>query len=474
MAMSGSSVDTRHLEKHGRQYRAKLDVPRKLREVVGKAALKKSLGTDSLAEAQRLRWPALADLRKQLHEITRKAKAAPYDPITAAALEDRTTRGILVDIILREDRPEDVEALALFDRELFDLKAERIQSDHSPAKAREYRGIVRGERTPLVAHVDQWMADVGGLAKRTRKHYRDSVYQLAAFAAEEGLPQTIEAFDRRAAGDFISRRFIDRQGADRTAKKFVSALSAYWRWLDAKGKIARASDNPWRGQVMPTKDTRGTSLRDDSDDGATGGNEPRPFTDDEVSRLLNPGKPDDPVLMEFIRIAALSGMRIDEIGRIRVRDVDLLGLSIHLPRAKTKAGIRHVPIHSDNANIIARRIIGKAPSEWLFPELPEYPPESLSERSMVVTKRFVTYRRSISVDDRAEGQKRSRIDFHSFRRWFVTKAEQAGIAIEIIEAVVGHKRKGMTAGRYSGGPSLEQRRACVEAVKLPQGHRKEV
>ena len=38
----------------------------------------------------------------------------------------------------------------------------------------------------------------------------------------------------------------------------------------------------------------------------------------------------------------------------------------------------------------------------------------------------------------------------------------------IIAVVVGHKRTGMTLGRYSGGPLLEQaRRRCVEAVRLP-------
>jgi hypothetical protein len=33
--------------------------------------------------------------------------------------------------------------------------------------------------------------------------------------------------------------------------------------------------------------------------------------------------------------------------------------------------------------------------------------------------------------------------------------------------VVRHKRTGMTLGRYSGGPLLEQARRCVEAVRLP-------
>lgn len=54
-----------------------------------------------------------------------------------------------------------------------------------------------------------------------------------------------------------------------------------------------------------------------------------------------------------------------------------------------------------------------------------------------------------------EGKRRSLVNFHSLRRWFITKAEQAGQPESIIAAVVGHKRQGMTLGGYSGGPSGE-------------------
>ena len=63
--------------------------------------------------------------------------------------------------------------------------------------------------------------------------------------------------------------------------------------------------------------------------------------------------------------------------------------------------------------------------------------------------------------------RRPRHNFHSFRRYFITKAELADQMEHIIAVVVGHKRTGMTLGRYSGGPLLEQARRCVEAVKLP-------
>jgi hypothetical protein len=150
MAAYGSSTDLRHLEKHGRQYRAKLDVPRKLREIVGRAALKKSLGTDSLTEAQHLRWPALAELRKQLHEIARKAKSAPLDPISAEALEWHDHLDLLDRVaehpISQSDAASFAETRALIEGHL-EGKAEEIERDHGFRKSHEYLMWTSGSAT---------------------------------------------------------------------------------------------------------------------------------------------------------------------------------------------------------------------------------------------------------------------------------------------------------------------------------------
>lgn len=66
-----------------------------------------------------------------------------------------------------------------------------------------------------------------------------------------------------------------------------------------------------------------------------------------------------------------------------------------------------------------------------------------------------------------EGRRRSLVNFHSFRRWFITRAEQADQPENVIKAVVGHKRQGITLSKYSAGPELQQAKRCVEAVKLP-------
>ena len=132
---------------------------------------------------------------------------------------------------------------------------------------------------------------------------------------------------------------------------------------------------------------------------------------------------------------------------------------------ETQAGIREVPQHSGLAAFITRRTQGKPDTARLFPEPGEV--KEGRERSMAVSKRFGHYRKRLGVDDRIEGRRQSRIDLHSFRRWFVTVTRQAGIDRAVVAACVGHEAHDMTDGTYSGGPSLEQRRACVEAVRLP-------
>jgi integrase len=170
----------------------------------------------------------------------------------------------------------------------------------------------------------------------------------------------------------------------------------------------------------------------------------------------------------MMRIAALSGMRINEIGRLTLGDcVDGV---FNIREAKTAAGIRRVPIHPTLNPIVARRTEGKAADAYLIEELSPRR-DHTTDRAAKASERFTAYRRDLGIDERKEGQRQSNVDFHSFRRWFVTKAEEAGQPPHVISAVVGHAegRQGMTLGLYSGGPSEAQMRAVVESVKLPEG-----
>jgi hypothetical protein len=71
---------------------------------------------------------------------------------------------------------------------------------------------------------------------------------------------------------------------------------------------------------------------------------------------------------------------------------------------------------------------GKTEIEYLIPS-------GTNERTMLKTrprgdafgKAFARYRKALKVHDRADGRKKSRVDFHSFWRWFATKRERQAI-----------------------------------------------
>jgi hypothetical protein len=115
---------------------------------------------------------------------------------------------------------------------------------------------------------------------------------------------------------------------------------------------------------------------------------------------------------------------------------------------------------------VARRSEGRADGDDLFPEFPQ-PVRGDRERSHRASKLFTAYRRSVGVDETVEGKRRSLVNFHSYRRWWITRAEREGVPENLIASIVAHKRPGLSLGLYSSGPSIEQLRTAIEAVTLP-------
>jgi integrase len=127
-----------------------------------------------------------------------------------------------------------------------------------------------------------------------------------------------------------------------------------------------------------------------------------------------------------------------------------------------------VPIQPLLAPVIARRCEGKGPKDDLFPEWPPVKKAgSMRERSFKTSNHFTDYRRLVGVDEVVEGKRRARVNFHSFRRWFISRAEQAGVEAEMVSAIVGHKHGSITLDVYSEGPTMQRARRAVAKVKLP-------
>ena len=428
-------ADHRWLEQRSRGWYCVKEVPRPLRAVLGKKRFVVSLQTRDLHQAIRRRHAALADFERQLAAARGGTR---MDTVQQSAAEWLT---------IRQATPEAERSAHL---EYIADEAEAIADKHGHEIAQDFFNLATGRTTPLLHYLDQWLAEGGArgpVAERTQRQYRSDLAELEAWAKASGVPPTIEAFTAKVAGRFITEAMVATCANRKTANRKISAASSYWRWLT---KRAVVEGNPWQNQSLSKARPRDAPPT-----------EPRPFTDAELAKLLS-GKA-DAELADAIRIGALSGMRIEEIYRLTVSDCADGWFTIG--RSKTAAGVRRVPIHSDLAPIIARRTSGKALSAYAFPEAGPLRPGR--ERSMAISKRFGRYRIRLGVDERADGQRHSRINFHSLRRWFVTQA-RAGFDRAVVAAVVGHEVGNLTDDVYSGGPSDDLKRDCVASVRLPR------
>lgn len=457
--------DHRWLEQRARGWYCVKDVPRPLRAALGKKRFVASLQTCDIHVAIARRHTALASFEAEIAKVRHTASGAP---LIDAGME---WRGVFARIdqgnsaqlaafgsgyperhydpergnvtLTPQQRARDGAETVMFE------EAERIREEQGEEAAGGFLALAQGHATPLLHYVGAWLAEGGArgpVAERTQRQYRSDLAELAAWAASAGVSPTIEAFTAKVVGRFITEAMVGAGANRKTANRKISAASSYWRWL---AKRAVVDGNPWQNQSLSKARPRDAPST-----------EPRPFTDAELATLLsgNPGTE----LADAIRIGALSGMRIEETYRLTVADCADGWFNIR--RSKTMAGVRRVPIHSDLTPIIARRAQGRAPIAYVFPEAGPLRPGC--ERSMAASKRFGRYRIRLGVDERPEGQRHSLINYHSLRRWFVTKA-RAGFDRAVVAAVVGHEVGNMTDDVYSGGPSDAAKVACVASVRLP-------
>lgn len=421
-----------HLQQHGRGFRVRLEIPGPLRpQFQGKRFLLHSLGPVTLSHARILRGPVLTGFELLLAQARN-----PDDPLLHRA---RSLR--------REWEIADTDQEVMEAADAVMQLADDVEAVQGKDAGTNIFNIATGTATPLKDYLEEWLADQAFIGKTALQH-RKSFTVLADWCTAERKPATLQAITRKVAWEYIEKHLKLRGLAPKTINRYLSAYRTHWRWLMRRQRIEA---NPWidthiseRPNVIDVK----------VEDHKTA------FTDAQVTVLLSGEAPD--VLPDLMPIAALTGARIDAICDLRVRDC--AGGAFKFKRAKKEPRGRTIPIHSRLEGIVARRSAGKAPEEFLFHELPAA--TKTRPRSAAASQAFTRYRRRVGVG--AGKGERSRYDFHSFRRWFTTKAEQAGQPPHIIDFVTGHKRPGETLGRYSEGPSMGQMRECVEAIRLPR------
>lgn len=410
---------------------------------LGTTRLKRALHTDSLAVANSLKRQVLAELGAMIEQAR---STTGKSVLVREAVELAKARSHTFDPTERDDidyaivrRAEEIAGSPIGERDIPGVGPEPIYDAIREREAKTFAALAFGEAIPIGLHHDQYLSQQT-TKRRTKADDQRALKFLLTWCEKNHIEPALRSITRK-----IAARFMDDLGtiaggqSPVTLQKYLRRLSQYWKWLLDREHV---DTNPFAGLKLPVRDTPYDELE-------------RPFTREEMVALLT--GPASPAMHDLMRIAALTGARLDVIVDLKVKDC-ADGLFVFKPQKKEKAP-RAVPIHSALKKIVSKRTARKAPDDDVFPEWP--PPKKVGsqrERSFKASNEFTTYRRSVGVEEMIPGRRRSLANFHSFRRWFITEAERADQPESMIAAVVGHKRHGETLGRYSGGPLLEQAR----------------
>lgn len=450
-------------------WRVTVPVPRNLVKTVGKTRLKRSLDTHSRAEAERRKHAVIAEFFAMIEAARqgRLSKATVTGLAASAEMSDKELISLALDLRSNlQIQDEDAPAFELEREGIYQI-AERIRGQEvatdeetdSPVfdpererKAGRFLRVALGKETPIREPLGLFH-DQSKWSPRTKADSARAIDLLERWCEDNRVPFVVEAITRKRAGLFIGDLASneERPLENRTINKYLSCLAQFWLWLEKRGYLELDS-SPWSRQSLPKIQPKEEERE-------------RPFTDDELTKLLS-GNPAQPYLKDVMLIGALTGARIDAIVSLRRKDITEDGC-IRFKAQKRERSSRLVPIHSALKATISRLIERKQPDDDLFPECPPVAADTVQERSMPAVKAFTYYRRKQGVSDLVDGKRRDRVNFHSFRRWFITKALQAGQPELVVQIVVGHKPQSVAASVYLGGLTMEQMKDCVEAVQLP-------
>lgn len=451
-----------YLELHGGNWRVVVFVPAAVRRAVGATKLVHNLETDSLRQANVLKRshvdrfkrriaaalaavgkPSEGDLQlaielsKVAHELKRDGTPEEREDFDKAVYERHA-----------EIRWKDARWIQVEDPDMGRTEVEQALPEQTE-KARLFSAVAHGRVTPFDIKHAEYLKGLD-VKDRTLADDARALRMLRDWCGRTGTPSTLEAIDISAAHAFVDD-LVANSGLDRvTCKKYVGRLSAYWHWMAPRFPAA-GTRNVFAGIVIRRPKRKA-------------GEKERAFTDREIADLLR--GPATPHMLDLMLIGALTGARLDAIVDLKVADTDHDCLRFKPQKRETDA--RYVPVHPDLRAVVARRCAGKARTDDMFPEWPPVRKAgSMRERSFKTSNHFTLYRRTAGVDEQVPGKRRSLVNFHSFRRWFITRMEQAEVPEAMISAIVGHKRGSITLDVYSDGPKMRAARRAIAKIKLP-------
>jgi integrase len=451
---------TDYLKRRGHTYYVRVQIPKPLWPAAGgKREFVKSLKTRDLGRANQMKHAHVAVFQSRIRALARVAPDASTNPLAevhAKALSLRNSWDKLKDEepVYYDFDPEQpyYPSKEATEDAILD-EARDLEESHGDEVAATFLRIAKGEGTPLHGLIDTWLAEhAGTITAQTSAQHRTVLTALLKWTGQGLL---VEDVHRRKAGEFVSHLLSPASGLKRkTVQRYVSSLSSLWRWLMARGV---AASNPWLGHDIGRKSKRGQATTR------------KQWTDAALVKLLSGHYSPryTPVLHDLIRLALVTGARLDELCALETEDAHRRedGWWVSIRQGKTDAAVRDIPLHRSAVHVIERR---KSADGFIFHGLIPGGPDK--KRSWNASKAFGLYTKKLDLGEQRQV-------FHALRNTFTEAMEQAEVPESTTALIIGHKRASLTYGHYSKGERVKLRSAidklkyAPEVMRLIQGAR---
>ncbi|HBW9888911.1 tyrosine-type recombinase/integrase [Klebsiella quasipneumoniae] len=246
---------------------------------------------------------------------------------------------------------------------------------------------------------------------------------------------------RRSQVALFAMRHIEKK-ADQTVQNWLTCLGSLYEFA-RRVHDDIPPDNPFHGHNLEARATIESY---------------QPFTSDQMQKLLDAAEPE---IRNIIMMGLFSGCRLDELASLKKSEIQTVeGVRcFYISKSKTKAGIRHVPIHS-RLSAIVDEYLSHNYGEYLFPQANKIN-RADGKKGPFYSQAFTRLRRRVlpTATDRQ--------CFHSLRGMFITCLDRAGVSESRIGSITGHteqKAKTEAFRTYSQGASMKELSGYVELV----------
>lgn len=290
-----------------------------------------------------------------------------------------------------------------------------------------------------------------------RDQYADKYRDKRSFSTLSKSARAVEVFlkslDRMDIQITEIRRsqvalFINQQTkkAPQTVQNWLTCLGSLYEFA-RRSYDDIAPDNPFHGHNLEARATIESY---------------QPFTPVQLQILINEAELE---IRNIITMGLFSGCRLDELASLKKSEiVTVEGVRcFYISKSKTKAGIRHVPIHS-RLSVIVDEYMGHSCGEYLFPQANKIN-RADGKKGPFYSQAFTRLR------DRVIPIATDRQCYHSLRGHFITCLDRAGCPEQRIGAITGHtdqKSKTEAFRTYSQGASMKELQGYVEMVSYPE------